>query len=81
MITHLRNAGKLDSIRGVVMADMAKCDGLDGFLWDVVGELFENDQIPVVYGLASGHGETCITLPLGRNVDLNADDGCLSFIH
>lgn len=64
MITHLRNAGKLDNILGVVFANMHGCDN-DGTLQEVLRDLFAEFAVPILYGLPSGHGPTCITVPLG----------------
>jgi muramoyltetrapeptide carboxypeptidase len=69
MLTHLRNAGKLENIGGVVFADMEGCNS-DGTLWEVVADLFSDATYPVVYGLPSGHGATCLTVPLGLSSSL-----------
>ena len=80
MLTHLRNAGKFDGIAGLVLADMHDCHGRDGLLWHVVRELFQDATFPVVYALPSGHGPRCVTLPLGTEVELNADGGVLRYL-
>src|SRR5690606_18058510 len=50
MLTHLRNAGKLKNIRGVVFADMEGCNS-DGTLWEIIADVFSDAAYPVVHGL------------------------------
>lgn len=78
MLTQLRLAGCLNSIRGLVFGEMVKCDQhpeqgytLDEMLSDWTASL----GIPVHLGFPSGHTETdAMTLPLGVRARLS-DDG------
>lgn len=79
MLTHLKMAGKLDAVAGVVFGDFTHCDG-DGprDIRQVVCELFRDAGYPVVMGLAAGHGEENLALPFGVKMSLNGDDGTLA---
>jgi muramoyltetrapeptide carboxypeptidase len=81
LLTHLRNANKLEKLKGVVFADMNGCDRGPGMLWDVVADLFKDDTFPVFYGVPSGHGKLCLTLPLGAPTCLDARRSELRFDH
>lgn len=76
MLMHLKLAGKLDHVRGVIFGDMAQCAqaGLPDYTVSLIAKRVLGDLgIPVVVGLKSGHVEQeNITLPLGRTVRLTA---------
>lgn len=69
MLMHLKLAGKLDEVRGIIFGEMLDCiqnqeQGytLEEVVLRVVGDL----SIPVAYGLRSGHvSRENITLPIG----------------
>jgi muramoyltetrapeptide carboxypeptidase len=75
MLMHLKLAGKLDEVRGIIFGEMLDCArGAAGYtLQDVVSRVVGDLGIPVVYGLPSGH-VTCrnITIPLGVAAQLDA---------
>ena len=75
MLMHLKLAGKLKGVRGIIFGEMLDCvqtlnQGytLEEVVMRVVGEL----GIPVAYGLRSGHvSHENITLPIGVSALLN----------
>ena len=75
MLMHLKLAGKLKGVRGIIFGEMLDCvqtlnQGytLEEVVMRVVGEL----GIPVAYGLRSGHvSHENITLPMGVSALLN----------
>jgi len=77
MLMHLKLAGKLAGVRGIIFGEMLDCvqapkQGytLEEVVMRVVGEL----NIPVAYGLRSGHvSGGNITLPLGVRAALKVD--------
>jgi len=81
MLTHLKMAGKLDGLAGVVLGDFTACDG-DGprDVREVVGEIFATAPYPVVMGLTAGHGEENLTLPFGVKMALDGHNGTLALI-
>jgi muramoyltetrapeptide carboxypeptidase len=79
-LTHLRNAGKLDDVAGVVVGDMpGRHSGVTQELSveDVLEELLEPLGVPVIAGLPVGHGKHHFTVPLGATATLDADAGRL----
>jgi muramoyltetrapeptide carboxypeptidase len=79
MLTHLKMAGKLDRLSGVVFGDFTRCDG-EGTrdVRQVIGELFADAPYPVVMGMAAGHGQENLALPFGVKMALNGQAGTLS---
>ena len=69
MLMHLKLAGKLDGVRGIVFGEMLDCTQssdqgytLEEVVMRIVGDL----GVPVAYGLRSGHvSRRNITLPIG----------------
>jgi muramoyltetrapeptide carboxypeptidase len=81
ILTQLRAAGKLDSIAGVVIGEMYKCDEWrqpeswlrSRSMEDVFEHHLEPLGIPVVHNLPLGHGDHLWTLPLGLTATVDAD--------
>jgi muramoyltetrapeptide carboxypeptidase len=82
MLMHLKLAGKFSSVRGIVFGEMLDCAApagpgftLEEVVMRVVGDL----DVPVVYGVRSGHvSRKNITLPMGVRVKLSASDSRVS---
>lgn len=83
MLTHLRQAGKLTGVRGVIVGDMVDCDapaGEDYTVEDVIAECLADVAIPVLTGFPISHGKPNHTVPLGVDVELDADARTLTFL-
>jgi len=80
-LSHLRNAGKLEDVAGIVIGECADCEPRrhePGFYSGVsVEEVFEyylsELSVPVLYGLPLGHTDDLATLPMGVLARLDAD--------
>ena len=71
MLTHLRLAGVLACVRGIVFAVMQGC-GEPRAMHAVLAERTADLGVPVAYGLASGHGRGKRTVPFGVRARLDA---------
>jgi muramoyltetrapeptide carboxypeptidase len=81
MLTHLKMAGKLDGLAGVVCGGFAGCsDEGSRDVRQIVAEIFAEANYPVVMGLAAGHGEENLLLPFGVAMALNAASATLSIV-
>ncbi len=82
MLQQLKLAGKFDEVRGIVLGEMTDCVQHDdqGYrIQDVLAECTADLNIPVMFGLPSGHSPSGnLTLPLGVTATLDADRGALS---
>ena len=77
MLTHMRHAGKLDGIQGVVVGEMLVKDQEGVGLDSVILDLFHHEEVPIIVGFPSGHGSTNLTLPLGVEATVDGDQGRL----
>jgi muramoyltetrapeptide carboxypeptidase len=77
MLMQLRLAGKLDGVRGFVFGEMLDCAPPKGetyTLQQAIMRVLAPYDVPVVYGLKSGHVSSGnITLPIGVQAELNAE--------
>jgi muramoyltetrapeptide carboxypeptidase len=81
MLFQLREAGKLDGVRGLVFGEMAGCQPRDGEapLEEVILRALGGLDVPIFYGFPSGHTTGAnICLPLGVRARI-ADD-CLTIL-
>lgn len=70
LLTQLRLAGKLDTVRGVLVGDFA---GLEPAALNLLlRQMFQPLGIPVLAGWRSGHCNPNLTLPMGARVRLDA---------
>jgi muramoyltetrapeptide carboxypeptidase len=78
MLMQLKLAGKLNDVRGMVFGEMLDCrqsPDQDYTLEEVILRIVSGLQIPVAYGLRSGHvSRANITLPIGVRARLTVDD-------
>jgi muramoyltetrapeptide carboxypeptidase len=78
MLMQLKLAGKLSAVRGIIFGEMLACAQPGNELYTlekVVMRIVGNLNIPVAYGLRSGHvSRANITLPMGVRVRLEADN-------
>jgi len=79
MLMQLKLAGHLDAVRGIVFGEMIDCvqtGSQDYTLQDVITRIVGDLQVPVAFGVRSGH--VCsnnITLPFGIRAKLAVRDG------
>ncbi len=70
MLTHLRDAGKFDRVRAIVLGPMLDCD--DGAGSEILREIFldvlADVSMPILYGIDAGHGSRNVVLPFGCRV-------------
>jgi muramoyltetrapeptide carboxypeptidase len=80
-LLHLRAAGLLRHVRGIVFGqlslDRSEEDEFEDFLLDLVSDL----EVPILMDFPAGHEVPNLTLPLGTEVELVADEktGWLSY--
>ncbi len=72
LLTHLRLAGKLSQVAGVLVGDVAGVDTVA--LERLLKQTFEPLGIPVLAGWRSGHCDPNLTLPMGAQVRLDAGE-------
>jgi len=84
MLTHLKNAGVIDKISGLLLGDFHKCweeEDKEAFsLSEIVHQLLADKELPVLAGLPLGHSDVKMTLPLGVEIEMDAENGKLCFL-
>jgi muramoyltetrapeptide carboxypeptidase len=73
MLTHLRLSGSLRAIRGAVIGRVRGVDEPTETPSDVPRRMRDHaPRVPILWGVAAGHGAPNLTLPLGRRARLDA---------
>ena len=81
MLTHLKMAGKLNDVAGVLFGDFTDCesDGSRG-VREVIIDMFRDVSYPVVMGMKAGHGPENFAMPLGIKMRLDGDSANLEML-
>jgi muramoyltetrapeptide carboxypeptidase len=84
MFTQLKLAGILGQAKGVVWGTCDKCDPGQGFgsltIPDLLNDHLKPLGVPVYSGAMIGHVDRQFTLPLGVQVELDADAGTITML-
>jgi muramoyltetrapeptide carboxypeptidase len=80
-LMHLRQAGKFDGVRGIVLGDFPECKApIEGSptVRDVCAKILKPLGVPIVFGAAIGHTlKPMLTIPLGVRAQVRAAGGGL----
>jgi len=83
MLMQLKLAGKFDQVRGIVFGEMLDCvqsKSQDYTLQEVIMRVLGDLEIPVAYGLRSGHvSRQNVTLPIGVHAQLRVAGQSVDF--
>jgi muramoyltetrapeptide carboxypeptidase len=74
-LTHLRQAGKLEGVSGIILGDFPECDAPLGSesVVDVALRILGSRKVPLIWGAPIGHtSRAMLTLPLGVRAELSA---------
>lgn len=78
LLWHLRQAGKLDGVRGIVFGEMLDCSSpgaADDLLENAILSALAGIDVPIAFGLRSGHvSRRNVTLTFGVEAELRAGD-------
>lgn len=88
LLTNLRQAGVLDGLAAVVVGELVDCDWRENrsdypqtlSTEDVLERHIGSLGVPAIYGLPLGHGKNLVTVPLGVEVEVDADARRLSIV-
>ena len=79
MLTQMKLAGLFDNIRGLIIGSFQNCaDYAD--IEELVEEIFDDYQIPVLSGLSAGHGKSNLSLVFGEMVRLDTMDMSIEWV-
>jgi muramoyltetrapeptide carboxypeptidase len=81
LLTHLKLAGIYEKLKGIIFGQCSKClaevPDQSMPIIEVIREHFSHLKIPVSYGLPIGHVANKWTLPIGIDVEMDADIGSI----
>ena len=84
MMTQLKLAGVLDKLKGIVFGKCVKCEAEEPEKAFTFMEVLEQQitplKIPAFYGAMIGHIENKYTLPIGVEVEMDADKGTIQML-
>jgi muramoyltetrapeptide carboxypeptidase len=82
MLTHLRLAGKLQPLAGILLGDFQDCEPTQGNYTssEILREILADLKIPTIANFPAGHGHDNWAIPLGTRVHLDADKGTIGFL-
>lgn len=84
MLTHLKLAGVFDQVNGVVLGNFRKCSpeepGRSFTLEEVFQQHFSEAKVPVFYGAQIGHIRNKYTVPVGAQVEMDAETGTIDVL-
>ena len=78
MLTQMKMAGCFDGMQGLVLGSFRDC-GAREEVWGVVAEMFTDAKWPILAGVDAGHSGPNVTIPLGVEAVLDAEDRTLVF--
>lgn len=76
MLTQLKMAGMLEGVKGVVAGDFINCGSIH-MIYDILLEIFDDENVPIMAGLGAGHGKTNFVLPFSSEVELDTHTASL----
>ena len=78
MLTQMKMAGCFEGIRGVVAGSFKDCENLS-MIQEIIEEIFNEYDVPILAGIDSGHGRVNLSLPLGVEVELDTDKATMEW--
>ncbi|MFO7883343.1 MAG: LD-carboxypeptidase [Desulfobacteraceae bacterium] len=72
MLSQMKMAGVFQGIKGVAAGSFEGC-GREDMLDEIVNDIFDEFQVPVIAGIKAGHGKHNFSLLLGSKVFLDAE--------
>ena len=82
-LTHLKNAGILKKINGLILGDFVNCSSGNGNSLDfeqILNDLLEQYDIPIVANVPYGHGISKFTMPIGCQIEIDTSTKKIHFL-
>ncbi len=70
MLTQMKMAGIFERLQGVITGSFEACEN-EAYIDEILSETFEEFDIPVLSGLAAGHGQVNLSLKMGDIIKMN----------
>jgi len=79
MLSQMKMANLFQNLAGVITGSFENCANQE-YIPDIVAEIFDEYNVPVLMGLASGHGPLNLSLAMGTDVILDASKAILKWV-
>jgi muramoyltetrapeptide carboxypeptidase len=79
MLTQMKMAGLFKGICGVITGSFENCDN-DDYLSEILVEIFEEYNIPILSGLDSGHGKVNLALCMGIRINMDTESARIQWL-
>jgi muramoyltetrapeptide carboxypeptidase len=81
-LTHLRLAGKMDGLAGLLLGDFLDCEPVQGgySAKEALREVLKDIKVPIMAGFPAGHGLSNWAIPLGVRIRMNATNRSIEFL-
>ncbi len=79
MLTQMKMAGLFEGIQGVVTGSFENSDN-DEYIDEILFEIFEEYNVPVLSGLDSGHGKVNLSLSMGTNIKMDTESESIQWV-
>jgi len=79
MLTQMKMAGLFEGVQGVVTGSFENCDK-DGYMSEILFEIFEEYNIPVLSGLDAGHGKINLPLCMGTHIKMDTEPASIQWL-
>ncbi|MEN8210385.1 MAG: LD-carboxypeptidase [Thermodesulfobacteriota bacterium] len=70
MLSQLKMAGVFKGVAGVITGSFEKCENGE-YIEEILLEIFQEYNIPIMTGLDSGHGNINLSLSMGINIEID----------
>ena len=77
LLQQLRLSGSLSEVKAIILGSFTCCGDLEQ-VWEIFAALGEELRLPILAGLPAGHQPENFTLPIGAEVEVEAEYGTFS---
>lgn len=79
MLTQMKMAGLFKGIQGVITGGFEDCDN-DEYIKEILLEIFDPYNVPILSGLDSGHGKINLSLYMGTDIEIDTKSARIHWI-
>jgi len=79
MLTQMKMAGLFEGIQGVITGAFEDCDNAE-YIEEILLEIFDPYNVPILSGLDSGHGKVNLTLYMGIDIEMDTKSAIIHWI-
>ena len=78
MLFQMKLSGCFENLAGLVLGSFTDCGSMESIV-KIIGNVFDDDDLPILAGLDAGHGSHNFAFPIGLEATLDADRQVLKY--